>query len=96
MGKFVKSLSIITLVLMIATLCVSAVCAQESDEKAKQILEKVFNKYVDLIKKDGEGIKTVAAKLSLKGDANMPMGNMPLNLDVVLEIYVERPGNFSP
>lgn len=95
MGKFVKSLSIITLTLVIATLCVSTVCAQESSEKAKEILEKVFNKYVDLIKKDGEGIKTVAAKLSLKGGANMPMGNMPLNLDVVLEIYVERPGNFS-
>lgn len=96
MGKFAKSLSIITLALMITTLCVSAVHAEESDEKAKEILEKVFNKYVDLIKKDGEGIKTVAAKISLKGGANLPMGDnsMPLDLDVVLEIYVERPRNF--
>lgn len=96
MGKFVKSLSIITLALMITTLCVSAVHAEESSEKAKEILEKVFNKYVDLIKKDGDGIKTVAAKISLKGGGNLPMGgsSMPLELDVVLEIYVERPRNF--
>ena len=97
MGKFVKSLSIITLALVLTTLCVSAVHAEESSEKAKQIMEKVFNKYVDLIKKDGEGIKTVAAKLSLKGGGNLPMGDssMPLEIDVVLEIYVERPRNFS-
>jgi len=95
MEKFVKSLSIITLALVLTTFCVSALHAEESSEKAKGILKKAFNKYVDLIKKDGKGIKTVAAKLSLKGGGNVPMGNssMPLDLDVVLEIYVERPRN---
>ncbi|MFC1718096.1 outer membrane lipoprotein carrier protein LolA [Candidatus Poribacteria bacterium] len=96
MGKLVKSLSTITLALMLIAFCVSVVYSQESDAKAKEIIEKAFNKYVDLMKKDGEGVKSVAAKLSLKGGGQLPMGDdaMPLDLDVALEIYVERPNNF--
>ena len=95
MRKFAKSLSIITLALMLTTFCVSAVYLEESSEEAKQILEKTFNKYMDLIKKDGTGVKSVAARLSLKGGGQVPMGDdtMPLDLDVVLEIYAERPRN---
>ena len=96
MGKLTKSLSIITLALVLTAFCVSAVYSEESSEKAKQILEKTFNKYMDLIKKDGEGVESVAAKLSLKGGGDFPMGDdtMPLDLDVVLEIYVRRPRDF--
>ena len=96
MGKFVRSLSTVTLAFVLIAFCTSAVYSQESSEKAKQILEKTFNKYMDLIKKDGKGVKSVAAKLSLKGGGQFPMGDnaMPLELDVTLEIYVQRPNDF--
>ena len=94
MKNFAKNLLTIFLVFVLAASCVSVVYSQESSEKAKQILEKTYRKYSDLLKKDGEGLKSVAAKISIKGSGQMPMGDsgsMPLDVDATVEIYFARP-----
>ena len=82
---------------MLTAFWVSTAFSQESDAKAKEIVEKTFNKYLNLIKKEGNDVTSMAAKLLIKGGGMVPMGDnaMPMNLNVVLEIYVEKPRNFS-
>ena len=94
MKKLAKNLLTTLLVFAITASLISAVYSQESSEKAKQILEKTVKKY--MIKKSSEDMKSFAAKLSIKGGGQVPMGEaggMPLSVDAVIEIYVAKPHN---
>jgi len=94
MKNFPKSLLAIFLVFALAVSCISAVYSQESSEEAKQILEKTFQKYRDLFRKDGKGLNSIEAQISIKGGGQMPMGgsdSMPLDVDATVEIYAARP-----
>ena len=97
MNTFVKRFSAFVLVLMLAAFCASVVCVAATDEKAKEILEKTYNKYTDLIKKSGSDIQSLAAKITIKGGGELPMGNnggaMPLNVNATLELYFAQPRN---
>ena len=53
MRRFSKSISILTLALMLTAFWVSAAFSQESDAKAKEIIEKTFNKYLLVSKRIG-------------------------------------------
>lgn len=73
-------------------------CAKSSDnpKDPKQILEKTVEKYRELVKKDGKGVKSMEAKVSIKGGGQLPMGDsgsMPLDIDAIVEIYVSQPHN---
>ena len=94
MKKSLKNLSTLFLVLVMTVSCIAVAYSQESSEKAKQIVEKTFQKYSDLLKKDGKSLNSVAVKLSIKGSGQIPMGgsgNMPLDIDVIVELYAARP-----
>jgi outer membrane lipoprotein-sorting protein len=95
MKKSVKNLLTIFLVFVLTASYASVAYSQESSEKAKQILENTYKKYSDLARKEGEGLKSVAAKVSIKGGTQVPMGgsggSMPLDVDAIIELYVRRP-----
>ena len=97
MRRFWRKLSTFFFVAAIAALCASIVCAEDSAEKAREVLENVAEKYRNLLEKDGAGLKSLAAKVSVKGGGQMPMGasggTMPLELDLSIELYVVQPGN---
>jgi len=96
MKKLAKNLLTTLLVFTLTASLTSAVYSQESSEKAKQILEKTAKKYTDMIKESSEDMKSFAAKLSIKGGGQVPMGEagaMPLGVDIAIEIYVAKPHN---
>lgn len=93
MKKLAKNLLTTLLVFALTASLISAVYSQESSDKAKQILEKTVKKYTDMIKESGD-MKSFAAKLSIKGGGQIPMGGgMPLGVDIAIEIYVAKPHN---
>ena len=61
-------------------------------------MEKSFQKYENLTKEEGANIKSVAAKVTIKGIGEFPAGGaggtMPINLDAVVEIAFKNPGNY--
>jgi outer membrane lipoprotein-sorting protein len=93
MKRHAKNLLTIFLVFALATSCAWVAYSQDSSEKAKQILEKTYDKYKDLLKKNGQGLKSMAAKMSIKGSGQMAMGggDMPMNVDAVIELYAAKP-----
>jgi len=96
MKNLTKNLLAFFLVFALAASCISIAYSQGSSEKAKQILERAFQKYRDLFKKDARGLNSVAAKISIKGGGEMPMGesgDMSLDVDATVEIYAARPHN---
>ena len=97
MKTFVGHFSAFLVVLILAAFCASVVCVAASDKKAEEILRKTYEKYTDLLKKSGNDIKSVAAKITIKGGGELPMGDsgggMPLNLDATLELYFAQPRN---
>ena len=94
MKKLAKNFLTALLVFALTASLVSAVSAASSD-KAKEIIEKTVEKYSDMIKKDGKDMKSFAAKISIKGGGQVPMGDsgMPLSVDAVIELYVAKPHN---
>jgi len=95
MKKLAKNFLTALLVFALTASLVSAVSAASSD-KAKEIIEKTVEKYSDMIKKDGKDMKSFAAKISIKGGGQVPMGQgggMPLSVDAAIEIYVAKPHN---
>ena len=97
MKTFVRRFSALAVVLILAAFCASVVCVAAPDEKAKEILEKTYKKYTDLLKKSGNDIKSMAAKITIKGAGELPMGNdgggMPMNVNAALELYFAQPRN---
>jgi outer membrane lipoprotein-sorting protein len=97
MKKFFKNLSMVLLVVALTISCVSVVYSQESSEKAKEILENTYKKYIELTSKEGKDLKSVIAKVAIKGAGNVPAGegeSMPMNVDVKIEMYMSKPRNF--
>ena len=94
MKRFAKSLLAIFSVFVLTAFFASVLYSQESTERAKQILEMTYQKYKNLLKEDGEGLKSIAATVSIKGGGQMPMGDsgsMPMDIDAVVELYAVRP-----
>lgn len=92
--KSTKSPLTFFLAFALIAFCVSVVYSQESSEKARQILDKTVEKYGDLLKKDSKDLKSIAAKVSVKGGGQLPMGgagDMPVSLDMAVTIYAARP-----
>ncbi len=87
----------LSVILLMAAFCASAVYSAGSADKARQILEKTSEKYSVLLNENDEGIKSIAAKISIKGGGQVPMGggggSMPLDVDMAIEIYFSRPKN---
>lgn len=98
MMKFTKNILAIFLIFVLSASFVSVVYSEESSEKAKQILENTYKKYSDLVKKDAKGLKSIAAKVSIKGSGQMPMGgsgSMPLDIDATVELYAAQPHDLN-
>jgi len=96
MKQFARKFSTALLVVALIVSCASAVYSEESSEKAKNILEKTVKKYGDMFKEDAEGVKSIAAKISIKGGTQVPMGDsgsMPMDINAGIEVYVSRPNN---
>lgn len=98
--KFARSL--FTIYLLAAMVIMMTASCSKSDEvgtpeKAKQILEKSFQKYSELTKKEGRDVRSVVAKAIIKGRGQLPLGggsgNMPMNVDAAVEIYAAKPRN---
>lgn len=95
MGKFVRSFLILIVASMFITLFNSAVLSQQSSEKARQILEKTFEKYGDLFKENGKGLWSVVSKLSIKSKANVAKSERTsIDLNAMVELYIMKPYNF--
>lgn len=92
-----KKFALNSLTVFLAVVLITS-CAKSSDnpKDPKQILEKTVEKYRELVKKDGKGVKSMEAKVSIKGGGQLPMGDsgsMPLDIDAIVEIYVSQPHN---
>lgn len=95
-----KRLAMNFLTVLLAVMLITS-CARSSDnpkdpKDPKQILEKTVEKYRELVKKDGKGVKSMEAKVSIKGGGQLPMGDsgsMPLDVDAIVEVYVSQPHN---
>ena len=89
--------SMVAAVLVLAAFFTSVVCMADSDKKAKEILSKTYDKYTDIIKKGGDEVKSLAAKITIKGSGQVPMGSsggvMPMNVNATLELYFAKPRN---
>jgi len=96
MKESIRNLLTVFLIFVMTTSCITVVCLQESSDKARQILEKTYEKYSDLLKEDGTGLESIAAKISIKGGGQVPVGDsgsMPMEIDAAVEIYVSKPKN---
>ncbi|MBM3211873.1 hypothetical protein FJZ33_06630 [Candidatus Poribacteria bacterium] len=95
--RVLKNFTVVFLVFILATACARS--ANNSPEKAKEIMEKSFQKYSDLLEKDGKNYKSLALKATIKGKGEFPMGDtenkMPITLDSVVEAYYVKPGNMN-
>jgi outer membrane lipoprotein-sorting protein len=91
-----KYLYVISIIIIISA---SSVYSQESQQKAKMILDKFFQKYDALFKVDMKGVNSAVCKMSIKGsgriDTMKQAGNMqgtpPLIVDAKIELYVAQP-----
>ena len=84
-------------VLVLGTVTLAYPLDEASSAKAREILEKVLLKYDGLFRDDGKGIKSVASRLSIKGDMSTKAGNTGsnmLNIDVSVELYASQPNSY--
>lgn len=96
MKKFAMNFLTVFLAVMLITSCAKSSDNPKDPKDPKQILEKTVEKYRELAKKDGKGVKSMEAKVSIKGGGQLPMGDsgsMPLDIDAIVEIYVSQPHN---
>lgn len=94
--KFAKNILFIFLASMLIMSCSESAVKSGDPKDAKEILKKTIDKYIDLIKEDGKKVKSVEAKVSIKGGGQLPMGEsggMPLDIDANIDIYASKPRN---
>ncbi|MBD3182647.1 hypothetical protein GF312_10165 [Candidatus Poribacteria bacterium] len=94
--KIFKSIIVLISLFMLLISCSNS-GKSKTPESAREILEKTYDKYSDLFKNDAKELKTIDAKITVKGGANLPMGEggeMPMEIDVALEMKAKQPQMF--
>ena len=92
--KFASAFFTILFVISAAASCGGASKKSDTPKSAREILEKTYKKYSKLVEKDGDGIHSLEAKISIKGAAEIPTpgsSTMPLDVDLMLELFVKNP-----
>jgi outer membrane lipoprotein-sorting protein len=97
-----KALNLLLTIVLITTFLASVCYSQDSSQKARSILEKMFKKYDALFAEDMKGINSsvaqrnvsAIAKMSIKGQGRLDPRSTttpPLLMDAKIELYVTQP-----